>query len=196
MLTAMRPADSIPQSFAFLPDNRRIAPFLLGFHTTYAAYIWIETILYFGSHVFTDRQFPYLVSLVDAVTKLNPQFYPAYEFAGVIIPRYTDSPDAARVILNRGINHVSTQRAYKLAFYLGWLYYNHYQDYALAGEYLALAASHPKAPPYLAGLAARAYTNAGERQTAVQFLRYLYDATENPSVRYAISEKLTGMLKD
>ncbi|MFW6254388.1 MAG: hypothetical protein ACOC41_05615, partial [Chitinivibrionales bacterium] len=64
MLTAMRPADSIPQSFAFLPDNRRIAPFLLGFHTTYAAYIWIETILYFGSHVFTDRQFPYLLSLV------------------------------------------------------------------------------------------------------------------------------------
>jgi hypothetical protein len=130
--------------------------------------------------------------MVDIITRLNPQFYPAYEFAGLMLPNFAGNADAARIILNRGLNNLVDKR-YKMAFYLGYLYYNSYHDYAQAANYMAMAASTPGRPAFYAGLTATFYQRAGQLDMARDFLQSLYQTTENPTVKMTIEKKLAAL---
>lgn len=189
-LTTMRMNRWAPASMAFLPESGKIRPYLLGFHAAYADYLWIQTTLYFGSHYMTDQQFPWLIHMVDLVSKLNPDFYPAYEFAGLMIPDICRNPDAARVIVERGLtSHV--ERKWKLYYFLGMIYYKYYNDRQTAASYIARAVMLPNAPGYkLAGMAAAMFRNAGMPREGREFLEFVYAASENPEVKRYILDKL------
>jgi hypothetical protein len=176
-----------------LPRTDKLKPYLLGFESTFANYLWIRTMLYFGAHYNSDKDYRWLTGMVDMVTRLNPRFYPAYEFAGLMLPTYSNNPDAARIILNRGINHL-TDHHYHLYFYLGWLYYNSYHDLEMAANYLSIAAGCDKAPPYITGLVATLYARAGRKEMAEEFLRSLYQTSENPAVRRTIERKIAALV--
>jgi hypothetical protein len=191
-LTACKDATWVAERMSFIPRSDKVKPYMLGYETVYAQYLWIRTMLYFGEHYDGDRDFRWLVSMVDMVTRLNPRFYPAYEFAGLMLPRFGNAPDAARVILERGIFHLGADH-YKLAFYLGWLYYQQYGDYDRAAEYLSLAGAHPDAPPHIAALAATFYRRAGKSGAARAFLASVYQAAENPMVRRALARKMAHL---
>jgi hypothetical protein len=188
-LTADKDASWSRESMSFLPQSDRLAPYLMGFQTTYAAYLWIKTILYFGSEYMGPQQYRWLVGMIDIVTRLNPSFYPAYEFAALFLPDYCKNPDAARVILERGISGCS-QKRYKLLFYLGWIYHQYCHDDLRAAECLARAAREKGVPGYIAGLAATYYANAGKYDEGLGYLSSLYQTTEDPHVRKFIEEKL------
>ncbi len=188
-LTSLKDDSWLKEHMSYLPQTETIKPFLLGFSTTYANYLWIRTMLYFGEHYETDKDYTWLVTMVDMVTRLNPYFYPAYEFAGVMIPSLNNNPDAARIILNRGITHLGTTR-YSLPFYLGWLYYDKYRNYEQAAQFLSLAAHSKNAPPFYAALAATFYTNAGKKDYALQFLYTAYYSSENPAVKNMVRDKI------
>ena len=189
-LTAIRSKLWAPSSMALVPQSEKIRPYLLGFHTVYADYLWIRTTLYFGSHFLTDQQYEWLVHMVDLVTKLNPNFYPAYEFAGLMIPDICGDPEAARVILERGVSS-TVERKWKLYYYLGMIYYRYYDDRQTAASYIARAASQPNSPGYkMAGIAAMLFKKAGAPEEGREFLEALYAASENPEVKRYILGKL------
>jgi hypothetical protein len=188
-LTAIKPPSFLEERMTYLPRSELLKPFLLGFSSTYADFLWIRTNLYFGGHYLTDREYPYLIHMVDMVTRLNPHYYPAYEFAGLIIPDLCRSPDAARVILERGIGEWG-QRSWKLPFYLGWIYFKYYRDPETAGRYLALAAQSPHVPSFIIGLAATMFRDAGKPRLGTEYLLAMYQATQNPGVRKVIEDKL------
>jgi hypothetical protein len=181
---------SAQSSMAFVPQSDKIKPFLLGFSTVYADYLWIRTTLYFGSHYMTDRKFTWLVHMVDLVTRLNPDFYPAYEFAGLMLPDLCKDPAASQVILERGISS-NVQRKWKLYYYLGMLQYRYYDDKKAAADCFARASTLKGAPVYtLAGIAAVMFKKAGAPQEGREFLEFMYAASENPEVKRYIESKL------
>ena len=175
-----------------LPQTEAIKPYLLGFSSTYANYLWIRTMLYFGTHVETDRDYIWLTTMLDMVTRLNPYYYPAYEFAGVMLPAHSGESDAARIILNRGISYLGDTK-YSLPFYLGWIYYDTYNDPEEAARYLILASRNEKAPPFYSGLAATLYTKAGKKDLALEFLYSAYYSSENPAVKKTVKEKIVSL---
>lgn len=183
------------EKMSYLPQSEKIKPFLLGFHTTFANYLWIRTMLYFGTHYETDRDFTYLVTMLDIITKLNPYFYPAYEFAGIMIPTFTGDYDAAQVLLNRGINYMGN-RKYTIPFYLGWLYYSQYKDFEATAYYMAYAAKNPQAPVFISKLAATMYENANQSKVGLNFLYSVYYSTENELIKKTIEEKIKSYLKE
>jgi hypothetical protein len=191
-ITAIKPASFLQERMTYLPRSELMKPLLLGFSSTYADFLWIRTNLYFGGHYLTDHDYHYLVHMVDMVTKLNPHYSPAYEFAGLIIPDLCRDPDAARTILERGIGEFGP-RAWNLPFYLGWIYFKNYRDPETAGRYLALAAQSPDVPPYIAGLAATMFRSAGKPGLGRDYLIALYQTTRNPGVRKVIEEKLRAL---
>jgi hypothetical protein len=182
-LTDFKDETWIAERMSSIPRSDKVKSYMLGYETVYAQYLWIRTMLYFGEHYDSDRDFRWLVSMVDMVTRLNPRFYPAYEFAGLMLPRFGNAPDVARVILQRGIFHLGADH-YKLAFYLGWLHYQQYRDYDRAAEYLSLAGTHPDAP---------FFRRAGKSSTARAFLASVYQAAENPMVRRAVAGKMAHL---
>jgi hypothetical protein len=174
----------------FVPKDERIKAGLLGFETTFSHVLWIKAVLYFGSHYLTDKNYPWLVKMVDLVTRLNPQFYPAYEFAGVMLPEVCNNPDAARAILERGLFHIGDKK-WNVPFYLSLLYYKYYDQQKIAAEYMALASRVKGAPAdKLAGIASAMYARAGFRKSAEEILILTYEASENPEVRFHLASKI------
>jgi hypothetical protein len=188
-LTSFKDKSWHRERMSYLPATDRLKPFLFGFETVYADYLWIRTMLHFGGQVMGDKEFQWLGQMVDMVTQLNPHFYPAYEFAGVILPGYGRNPDRARLILQRGLTHVGTER-YQIPFYLGWIHYNSEGNMEAAAQYVSLAARHPDAPPFLTGLAASLYRKAGKEDLSRHFLGSLYSSSENPAVQEVVRQKL------
>jgi hypothetical protein len=189
-LTSIRSKHRAPPSMAFVPQSEKIKPYLLGFHTAYADYLWIRTTLYFGSEFLSGGQYKWLVHMVDLDTRLNPGFYPAYEFAGLIIPDICDDPDAARVILQRGISS-PVENKWKLWFYLGMIYYRYYDNKKDAAACLARAVTQTNAPGYrLAGIAAAMFKKAGAPEEGRDFLEFMYTTSENPEVKRFVGAKL------
>lgn len=174
---------SAPSSMAFVPLTEKIRPFLVGFSTAYADYLWIRTTLYFGSHYMTDQQYPWLIHMVDLVTRLNPHCYPAYEFAGLMIPDVCKNPGAAVTILQRGVSS-NVEKKWKLYYYLGMIYYRYYDDREMAGAYLACAATQKDSPGIrLAGVADAMFKKAGKPEEGRDFLAFVYTLSENPEVK-------------
>lgn len=179
------------QNMTYLPESDRVRPWFLGFQTVVGDYLWIRTTLYFGGHLLKDRQYPWLINMVDMVTRLNPHFYPAYEFAGLMIPEVCGNLEAAKIMLQRGIS-ASIENKWKLYFYLGMLYYQYYDDYKNAATFIATAAQMPNAPAKkLASLAATFFSRAHAEKNAEEFAYVLYNISENPEVRRYLLEKMS-----
>jgi hypothetical protein len=182
-ITRIRSDFSVPSSMSYVPQSEKIRPFLLGFHSVFADYLWIRTTLYFGGHIQTDRQYPWLVHMVDVVTRLNPNLYPAYEFAGLMLPDVCRNADAARIILERGIAS-NVEKKWKLYYYLGMIYYRYYDDRQTAASCIARAVTQKNSQGYrLAGLAAAMFKKAGKPEEGKEFLEFAYSLSENPEVK-------------
>jgi hypothetical protein len=189
-LSAIRAGTPKLESMAYLPGSERIKPFMLGFNTTYAHYLWISAMIYFGDHFEHDRQFKWLVRMIEMITRLHPYFHEAYEFAGLMIPEYCRDPDAARIILERGMNTMGGTR-WNIPFYLGMLYSRYYNDPERAALCMAAAAQVPSEQSgKLARLAARFYQNAGHEDEAMDVLLFMLETSENPEVRRHIEGKI------
>ena len=178
------------ESMTYLPHGERIEPTLLGFETTVAHYLWIRTILYFGGHTITDKQYPWLIDMLDIITRLCPWFYPAYEFAGLMVPDVCRNPEAARIILERGLTHLGATK-WNIAFYIGTIHLRYYNDRKTAAHYIARAAMTPGAPrEKLATMANAFFTQAGSFQEGMRFLLFAYETSGNPEVRRHLAVKI------
>jgi hypothetical protein len=183
-------ASNVAPSMAYLPQSEKIRPWLLGFHTVYADFLWIKTTLYFGGHLLSDRQFPWLVQMIDIVTRLNPDFFPAFEFGGLLIPEVCKNPNAGRIILERGLcSHF--EKKWKLYFYLGMLYNRYFNDNGKAALCFAVAAQLPGAPEEKLVKLSRHFLmeSPGSSQTN-QLLQLMYSTSENPAVRRYLMSQL------
>lgn len=183
------------ESFSYLPDNEHIKDFLLGYETTVSHYLWIRTIIYFGDHYNGDKHFLWIVNMLDIITKLNPHFYPAYEFAGVLLPRITKNPDVSRIVLERGLTNLNN-RQWNIAFYMGMLYYQMYNDTYTAAKYFEMASrfNSPHKAKYIS-LAAAFYRKSGLDKNALNFLLFMYETSDNPEVKRYLKEKIDNYVR-
>lgn len=190
-LTSMKTPDWFKSRMSYLPTNDNVEPMLLGYSSTFANYLWIKTVLYFGEQYEGEKDYRWLTTMVDMVTRLNPYFYPAYEFAGVMLPQESDDVDAAIIILNRGVTYLADER-FIIPFYLAWIYNEKRNDPESAAHYMTIAAKHPKAPPFYSGFTASLFAKSDQKELAIKFLMTAYYSSENPAVKETIVDKLEG----
>jgi len=171
-------------------SSPEIIPFLLGFESVYANYLWIRTMLYAGENIMGENDGIWLKQMIQAVNMLNPSFYPAYEFAALMLPEITGDWEAARLILELGLPRINASQRRLVYFYLGWIYYSHFQDYTRAAELFAFAAQDPKSPPHWGTLSATLLVDAGRSEMALRFLLELYQNTDNPQVKANLLERI------
>ena len=190
-LTATMPLSWKRERMTYLPKSEVLKPLLCGFQSTYANYLWIKTMIYFGGHALSDKKFTWFAAMIDMVTRLNPYFYPPFEYAGILVADYSKNPDVARVILQRGLG-LSGTGSWKIPFYLGWIYFKYYNDKYQSAQYLSLAA-RAGAPPHVSVLAAKYFSEMGYRERALAFLYSLYETTENPKVKSEVKKKIEAL---
>lgn len=130
--------------------------------------------------------------MLDAVTLLNPSFYPAYEFGGFMVPDVTGNYSYARILLDRGASRIGHRREFSL-FMNAWINYNDLQDYERAADLMELAAHWERAPKFWGTFAATIRNETGDVESSIGFLEELFFTSGNPTVRKSVLDKIISL---
>jgi len=179
--------------YMYIPSGDFLKHFTFGFNQVIADYFWIKTVGYFGAHLMSDRHYPWLYHLIDLVTTLDPRFIWPYYFGGIILSLEAQQVEQSNLILKKAIHYHPDE--WHFLFYLGFNYWYHDNNLLMAATYLKQAAMNPKAPRYLKTFPARLYNEAGQKDTAIQFLLEMKKNTQDIHMRAEIDKRIKEILK-
>ena len=190
LLLRLRTADE-REELIYLPPTRFLKLVSLGYQHALADVLWFRTISYFGRHYRSDRVYPWLASMCDAVTDLDPTAQHVYRFGGLILPWEAARIDDGLALLEKGSRNLPS--SWELSYMLGFSYYFFKDDLAAAGQALQHAARLPNAPSFVARLAAAVESAHRRPEGAIEFLSALERGT-NTEIRGAIGERINELV--
>ena len=87
---------------------------------TFADYLWIKAIVYFGKHFETDKSCRWFYHLLDVVSTLDPYFESAYEIGGVTLAYWEKDENLSIKLLKKGMTNVpkTHERDWRILFFL------------------------------------------------------------------------------
>lgn len=191
---AQRKAGVADESFYFEPRTLKRAS--LAFEGLVADWYWMRTLQYVGRKIIAhegpvalddlgalglDR----LAPLLDATTTLDPQFMAAYEYGAVVLPAVDEG--AAVRLLEKGLG--DNPREWRLHHQLGYI---HWQAgrYAEASAAYREGARQPGAPAWVEAMAAQMEAQGGNRQTAREIYRRMYEGAGDEQIRSMALKRL------
>ncbi|MDO8680611.1 MAG: tetratricopeptide repeat protein [Acidobacteriota bacterium] len=155
----------------------------LGFDNLLADIYWMRAVVYYGSQRRadeSDRNFDLLDPLLTLVTTLDPQFKVAYRFGAIFLteayPSGPGRPDRAIALLERGL--AANPNGWEYLHDIGFVHYWWLHDYRLAAEWFEKAGQLPRAPEWLAPLAASTLAQGGDRQSSRFLWRQLFESSD------------------
>lgn len=179
---------SEPVELIYLPPTRFLQAVSLGYQQPLANVLWFRTISYFGWHYQSDRVYPWLASMCDVVTDLDPRAEHVYTFGGVILPWEADRIDDGIALLEKGVRNLP--ESWRLHYMLGFSYYFFNDDLRSASRTLRTAAFLPGAPDFVGRLAASVDATYQGPANAVDFLREFERRDASGEVRNVIHERI------
>ena len=172
----------------YLPLDAAIMQLLSPADTDFLAdMLWMRALYYFGQHALTDRQYPYLLNLLDIITDLAPKWEGPYTYGAVTLADTGGSPDDALYMIEKGLAYHPEN--WQLWFFKGYYLWKN-GDNIVAAETLQKAAVLPGAPVYLAELSATLLTREGRRGMALRFLEQSLEMIKDPKQRAFIVRKI------
>ena len=187
------PRERLEEKLIYIPETRFLETASLGFHAVLADILWARSVVYFGGHFLTDKDYRWLYRILDATTTLDPKNVLAYRFGGTLLALEQNDVEKSIALLKKGIKN-NPDEDWRLYFLLGFNYFFSLEDHATAAKYLEKAARMPNHPEYLPRLAARMYAKSGKTDLAIDFLRETYDQHEDENVKRAIAERINLLM--
>ena len=172
----------------YLPPTRFLRAVSLGYEQVLANVLWFRTISYFGRHYQSDRVYPWLASMCNVVTDLDPHAEHVYRFGGVILPWEADQIDDGIALLEKGVRSMS--ESWQLRYMLGFSYYFFKDDLAAASRTLREATFLPGAPEFVSQLAAIVEAAHHGPGSAVNFLTELERRDASGEMREVIRQRI------
>ena len=176
------------EEILYVDNGEALKKVLLGFEGVASDLYWLRTVQYFGGQRLeaTNKRFELLGPLLDITTTLDPHLRIAYTYGATFLaeelPRGAGEPDRALELIDKGIrNNPEYWR-----FYLdkGFVYFWYLKDYKKAAEVFLEGSKLPGAPYWMVATAGRTLTQGGERATARELWKLLYDSAETEQQRY------------
>ena len=176
------------EEILYIENGEALKKIVLGFESLAADLYWLRTVQYFGGQRLysTDKRFELLEPLLNITTTLDPHLKVAYTYGATFLsePRPTGAGEPLKglALIDRGIeNNPDNWR-----FYLdkGFIYFWVLEDYKKAAEIFLEGSKLPGAPYWMMATAGRTLTRGGDRDTAKQLWRILYDTAENEQMRH------------
>jgi len=156
--------------------------------------LWMRTAYYFGQHALTDREYPYLLHLLDLITDLSPEWDLPYFFGAVILPTEAKQDKDGFYLIEKGLKYHPDN--WQLWFFKGFYLWKFRGDVLSAARALHKASLLPDSPVYLARLSATLATRAGQQELAMRFLEQAMRNAQDPVQRKILLEKLREVTGD
>lgn len=156
-----------------------------GYLQLIADYFWILTLNTTG-RAETSAEFRDIYDYAWMVSELDPKFREVYVFAGAslpfqVTPGHWRNTRESTAILERGLKAVPDHVLLRILLAYNWATFAH--QYDRAARLLEETSKMPKAPPYLAALATRMYSRAGDFTSGLLLAKSLADAAEDPGTK-------------
>ena len=184
----LRRGDVRVESLRFLPRGEYLKPVLLGYHHLAADVLWLRMVQVLGERNVTAQDYEWLYHALDVITTLDPQYVYAYQVGGIVLTELAQRVDLSNRLLEKGLQ--ANPAAWQIPFYLGYNHFFFLEDYRRAADYMAQAARLPGRPSYAPLLAARLYAQAGNPNTALDFLRAMWHQTQDKQSKEALELRI------
>ena len=125
---------------------------------------------------------------LDAVTEIDPDFYPAYEMGGIFLSVITEDKLGAEKILLKGAKHLPNN--WRVRAYLAYHYQFEMNKVDLALEQYLAGAKIPGAPQILGLRAGSLLSSQKSNAEGLQFLKDMLKDTKDPIFRERIEERI------
>ncbi len=194
LMEERRPAEARAAELSYLPKGEYLKIAVLGYDQIVADLLWLKAIQHFSGRRQTKENYLWAYHATDVVTDLDPKFTFAYQAAGTILGVWGNRVEESIAILKKGIAH--NPDSWDLHFILGYDYFYELCDRATAAGYLRAASVLPGAPEYLPRLAARMTVDAGNPETALEFLGRLHAQTQDLEMRESLAQRIKEVIAE
>jgi len=182
------------EKLLYIPSGKYLKPLTLGYFSLVADMLWLKAISYFGGHALTDRQYPWLPNLLEAIVDLDPMWEFPYHFAGIILSVEGHMIKKANVILRKGMeNHPDI---WQFPFYLGFNYFHELNNQKCGAKFIFRASVYPDSPIYLKALAARLSNRGNTRENHIALCNRLLNMTTDKEIKKQIKKNCEEKLKN
>ncbi len=162
-----------------------------GYSRTAGALLWLRFLQQTPPRKVESNQVSWIYRDLDALTEIDPEFYPAYELGGIFLSVITEDRRGAEQILLKGAR-VFPDR-WRIRGHLGY----HYQYELMAPEKACeqyLLGSRLPGAPYLFGVLASSCINqTAGREQSIQFLEGMLAEAKDPMVRDRFQKKIRAL---
>ena len=174
----------------------------LGYHSLAADLLFIRANLYYGHHLFTDEQMPWLSDFIDILIELDPDFKKIYLWGALVTTHHkrkisnvpSELLERAVVILEKGMQRFPND--YHFPMQIAYNYYYEYGDIDAALPYFELASQLPGSPDWLRKKLFDIYSKKGRDSLARLTLQHLIMETEDPSLTNALKSRLVHFMDE
>ncbi len=189
----IRPSrERLAEKLIYIPETQFLRTASLGYHAVLADVFWARSVVYFGGHYLTDKDYRWLYRILDATTTLDPKNILAYRFGGMLLTIEQDDVEKSIMLLKKGIRN-NPDADWRLYFLLGFNYFFFLEDYSTAAKHLEKASTMPGHPAFLPRLTARMYAKAGKADMALEFLQETYKQYDDEKVKLAIANRINTL---
>ncbi len=183
-----------------VPPGRVIRQVDLGYHSLAADLLFIRANLYYGQHLYTDEQLPWISDFVEVLLQVDPDFKKSYLWGALATTYYKREidfvpralVDRANRILERGMRRFPGDHRFPMR-----IAFNHYYeigDRNAALPYFHQAAGLPGAPDWLQAMLVDLYTKEGSKDLARQILKSLVMSEDDPNLSKAMKDRLAHLM--
>ncbi len=198
------PADptALAKEVLLLPPGAVIRQIDLGHHSLAADLLFIRANLYYGHHMHTDEQTPWLGDFIDSLLVVDPNFKKTYLWGAMVtiyFQRQVSSVPRARVdranrILEKGMERFPddpdfpARIGYNLHYELG--------DTAASLPYFIQAASLPDAPAWLNEKILDLFNKQGRKAAAKDVLTSMVLSTSDPNLNRTLTARMAFLMDE
>lgn len=129
---------------------------------------------------------------LDAISTIDPEFEPVFHQGAIFLSVITEDKRGAELLLNKGTRLYPND--WQIHSYLAYHYQFELKDPVRAEAEYALAAKSPDSNPLMGLLAARLRAKHEGAYAAIELLRNLRDATDNPEAVAKYNQKILDLL--
>jgi hypothetical protein len=186
-----KPADWVGDELTYLPSGKFLKPMVLDQDATVGDILWTKGMIYFATAYLEKKSYRWLAHILDIVTTLNPRFYKAYEFGGVVLTKEKSEIPKTLKLLDRGI--AEFPHDWQLRVYAAMAQLALDSNFNLAAEYLKPVTLEKDVPDHIRTITATFLEKGGGRRVALAFLIHAYVRSDNSINREIFVKKILKM---
>lgn len=159
-----------------------------GYGHAAGALLWLRFLQQTPPRKVEEGEVSWIYRDLDALTEIDPDFYPAYEHGGIFLSVITEDKTGAERILLKGAERFPNR--WRLRAYLGYHYQFELRNEERAAEQYRIGSALPEAPALLGLIASSFLQKERGREESIRFLEGMVRETTDPAMRKQFEDKL------